>query len=153
MTAPCYPFATRVMLPITVERKKQRGTLRVYASIPFIYGMIVPLAFVDLCVTVYQAAAFRCYGIPRIVRRKYVRWVGRGHGMVRWIDRFNCAYCSYANGVAAYLRAVLIETEKYWCPIKYAARGDFHVPHPQDDFADPGDEDALRKIVVGKKGG
>lgn len=141
------------MLHITAERKKQRGTLRIWASTPFIYGMIVPLAFMDLAVTVYQAVAFRCYGIPRVKRRQYVRWEGRGHGMVRRIDRFNCAYCSYANGIAAYMRAVLIETEKYWCPIKYAARNGFHVPHPQGDYAAPGDEAALRKIVAGEKRG
>jgi hypothetical protein len=84
-----------------------------------------------------------------VSRRKYIRRLHRGGQMIHPWDRFNCLYCSYANNVIAYVRAILIETEKYWCPIKYKARKDFTPPHPQDDYADPDDEKGLRKIVKG----
>lgn len=75
-----------------------------------------------------------------------MQWVKRGKGLP-FLDRFNCAYCSYANGVAAYLRAVLIETEKYWCPIKYAVRVGHTPPHPQGAFAHDGDHAAIDQIL------
>jgi hypothetical protein len=38
------------------------------------------------------------------------------------LEKFNCMYCGYANGVASYFREVAARTEQYWCPIKHARR-------------------------------
>jgi hypothetical protein len=38
------------------------------------------------------------------------------------LEKLNCAYCSYANGIVAYTREVAARTEQYWCPIKHARR-------------------------------
>jgi hypothetical protein len=38
------------------------------------------------------------------------------------IEKLNCAYCSYVNGVIAYVREVSARTEQYWCPIKHTRR-------------------------------
>jgi hypothetical protein len=38
------------------------------------------------------------------------------------LEKLNCAYCSYVNGVIAYVREVGSRTEQYWCPIKHARR-------------------------------
>lgn len=137
------------MLSIGHERVMQRGRFRVWIVAPIIYVMFIPIVFFDLATTVYQAICFRAYGIPRVARRKHVRLFSRGRKMITLLDRFNCAYCTYANGVVAYARAVLIETEKYWCPIKYQARKDFTPPHPHDDYAGTDDESELRDIVRG----
>ncbi len=139
------------MLSIGEERAKQRGLFRIWLVAPVVYVMIFPIVLFDLATSMYQAICFRAYGIPRVKRRTYVRLFSRGRRMVTLLDRFNCAYCTYANGVAAYARAVLIETEQYWCPIKYKPRKDFHIPHPHDEYADPDDEAGLRTIVRGKK--
>ena len=40
------------------------------------------------------------------------------------IEKVNCAYCGYANGVAAYFREVAARTEEYWCPIKARQKGE-----------------------------
>jgi len=135
------------MLSIGHERVTQRGFIRIWIVAPVIYAMVVPIALLDVCATIYQHICFWAYGIPRVERKKYVRLLWRGAGMVKWLDSFHCMYCSYANGTIAYVRAVLIETEKYWCPIKYKARKDFIPPHPQGSYADPGDIKELRKIV------
>ena len=38
------------------------------------------------------------------------------------IEKFNCFYCSYANGLASSVREIGARTEQYWCPIKHARR-------------------------------
>lgn len=38
------------------------------------------------------------------------------------LEKFNCVYCSYGNGLIAFSREVLARTEQYWCPIKHASR-------------------------------
>ena len=38
------------------------------------------------------------------------------------LEKLNCAYCSYANGVVAFTREIAARTEQYWCPIKHARR-------------------------------
>lgn len=113
---------------------------------PFIYGMVIPLVFIDLCTTMYQSVCFPIYGIPKVPRKKYVSAAHRGKGTM-WLDRVHCAYCTYANSVCAYLRAVLIETEKYWCPIKYSLQSGKKSPHPQTGYAEDGDIPALQKVL------
>ncbi len=89
---------------------------------PFIYSLILPLGLLDAFVTVYQAVCFRVYGIPRVRRGDYLVF-DRGHlGYLNAIEKLNCAYCSYANGLIAYVREVASRTEQYWCPIKHARR-------------------------------
>jgi len=39
------------------------------------------------------------------------------------LEKLNCAYCSYGNGVIAYAREVAARTEQYWCPIKCGGTG------------------------------
>ena len=41
-------------------------------SAPVIYAMIVPLAFLDLCMTVYQRLCFPLYRVGRVRRGDYV---------------------------------------------------------------------------------
>tara|TARA_B110000444_G_C18837910_1_gene597165 strand:- start:309 stop:560 length:252 start_codon:yes stop_codon:yes gene_type:complete len=38
------------------------------------------------------------------------------------IEKFNCLYCGYGNGVMSYSREVIARTEQYWCPIKHARK-------------------------------
>jgi hypothetical protein len=38
------------------------------------------------------------------------------------LEKLNCAYCSYVNGVIAYVREIASRTGQYWCPIKHARR-------------------------------
>lgn len=89
---------------------------------PLIYSLILPFALLDAFVTVYQAACFPVYGVPRVRRRDYIIF-DRGHlAYLNAIEKLNCVYCSYANGLIAYVREVASRTEQYWCPIKHARR-------------------------------
>ncbi len=87
---------------------------------PVIYGMIVPLLVMDASFTLYQHICFRAYGVPRVSRRDYM--VNDRHRLayLNAIEKLNCAYCGYGNGVVAYVREIISRTEQYWCPVRHA---------------------------------
>ena len=96
------------------------ASLATLVSAPFMYAMVIPVVLLDLAVFVYQATCCRIYGIPRVRRSDYVVLDRRRLGYLNWIEKLNCDYCSYANGMLAYAREVAARTEQYWCPIKHA---------------------------------
>jgi len=98
------------------------ATLRNAFSAPFIYSMIVPLAFLDFTVSLYQHICFRLYNIQRVKRADYVVIDRHQLAYLNGIEKFNCIYCGYGNGVVAYAREVIARTEQYWCPIKHARK-------------------------------
>lgn len=89
---------------------------------PVIYSLILPFAIADLWVSAYQAICFRVYGIPQVRRSRYMVFDRAGLPYLNAIEKLNCAYCSYVNGVIAYVREVGARTEQFWCPIKHARR-------------------------------
>jgi hypothetical protein len=110
----------------------------VIITAPVIYAMIVPFALLDLFVSVYQAICFPVYGIPKVKRADYFAF-DRGHlAYLNALEKLNCAYCSYANCLIAYVREIAARTEQYWCPIKHARRvTGSHARYMQfDDFGD-----------------
>ena len=103
------------------------SSLLTVLTAPVIYSLIVPLVLLDLFVTLYQHICFRVYRIPRVTRADYVV-VDRHHlQYLNLIERLNCVYCGYGNGVLAYAVEVAARTEQYWCPIKHARR--LPAPH------------------------
>lgn len=94
----------------------------VVLTAPIIYSLIIPFAVIDLWVSIYQAICFRVYAIPRVQRSRYMVFDRAGLAYLNAIEKLNCAYCSYVNGVIAYVREVGARTEQYWCPIKHARR-------------------------------
>ena len=110
---------------------------------PVIYSLIVPVALLDLWVSAYQAICFRAYGIARVPRSAYIV-IDRHHlAYLNVIEKANCMFCGYANGVFAYTREVAGRTEQYWCPIRHAKR--VRGPHPHyGEFVAFGDADGYR---------
>lgn len=100
----------------------KRSSIRNMLSAPFIYSMIFPIALLDLTVTCYQAICFRLYGIPAVRRSKYIVIDRHYLSFLNGIEKFNCVYCGYANGVISYAREIISRTEQYWCPIKHARK-------------------------------
>jgi hypothetical protein len=98
---------------------------------------------VDLAFTLYQHICFRAYGVSRVRRRDYL--VNDRHKLVylNTIEKVNCAYCGYTNGVIAYAREIIARTEQYWCPIRHARRvRGAHARYPR--FFDYGDAEAYQ---------
>lgn len=89
---------------------------------PVTYALIVPLILLDFFVTVYQAVCFPVYRITKVRRRDYLVFDRRHLAYLNAVEKFNCAYCSYATGLIGYVREIAARTEQYWCPIKHARR-------------------------------
>ena len=110
-------------------------------SIPFIYGMSLPLVLLDVSISVYQAICFPLYGIVKVKRRDYFVLDRHHLAYLNAIEKVHCAYCSYANGLFAYSREIAARTEQYWCPIKHARPVlGAHAHYPRFlDYGDPTD--------------
>ena len=113
---------------------------------PLVYAMVVPLALLDLFLTVYQAVCFPVFGIEKVRRSDYLIYDRSQLAYLNAIEKLNCAYCSYANGLIGYLREVAGRTEQYWCPIKHARRVIAAHQH-YAAFADYGDAEAYQRAL------
>ncbi len=123
-----------------------RGNLAYLLTAPVIYGLVIPIALLDLSVTIYQQICFRVYGIDRVKRGDYIV-IDRHHlAYLNALEKLNCVYCGYGNGVIAYAREIAGRTERFWCPIKHASR--VADPHPHfEKFLEYGDAEAYRAWV------
>ena len=120
----------------------------VVVTAPFIYAVIVPLVLLDWFVTVYQALCFPAYEIAKVRRSDYLVFDRHHLAYLNALEKLNCAYCSYANGLIAYVAEIASRTEEYWCPIKHARRlQGSHVRYR--DFVDFGDAEAYSANLEG----
>lgn len=145
--------------PFTEDFLKQQNELKIglwkyiraanplsIITAPIIYSLIIPFLLLDLFVTVYQKICFPIFGITRIQRSQYFIFDRRNLNYLNAIEKFNCTYCSYANGLVSYVREVASLTEAYWCPIKHATH--LRKAHARYQyFADYGDVEAYRKAT------
>ena len=98
---------------------------------PFIYACIIPFALLDLFVSLYQAVCFPVYGIPKARRRDYIAIDRNKLRYLNALEGLNCMYCSYANGLLAYVVEIAGRTEQHWCPIRHARR----IQHAHDRYS------------------
>lgn len=120
------------------------GNLRTLATAPVVYSIVLPIAVLDVWVRVYQAVCFRAWGIPRVPRRPYFTFDRRALPYLNGLERLNCIFCAYANGVFAWVREVAARTEQYWCPIRHRRR--VRDPHARyGNFVAYGDAGAYRQ--------
>ena len=122
----------------------RRAKLRHVVTAPIIYSVLFPMLLIDLFVTVYQYICFPLYGIPRVRRKDYFVYDRAYLGYLNIIEKINCGYCSYGNGLISYIREIVGRTEQYWCPIKHARRV-LHAHPYYDGFVDYGDAEIYRQ--------
>ncbi|HVZ21301.1 MAG TPA: hypothetical protein VG871_09585, partial [Vicinamibacterales bacterium] len=123
------------------------SSLRNLLTAPLIYSLLLPLGLLDLWATLYQRICFPLYGIAPVPRGRYFVFDRRHLAYLNGIEKVNCAFCSYANGLIAYVRDVAAQTEEYWCPIKHARA----IPDPHDEyhlFFDYGDAGRYRRELT-----
>ena len=110
---------------------------------PVIFSLIVPIVLLDLWVSAYQRVCFPIYGIARVQRSAYIV-IDRHHlAYLNAIEKANCVFCGYANGVFAYVREIAGRTEQYWCPIRHAKRPRSTHPHYRE-FVEFGDAEGYK---------
>ncbi|MBV1866647.1 MAG: hypothetical protein KUG69_01890 [Marinosulfonomonas sp.] len=89
---------------------------------PFIYALVLPLVLLDLFVSLYQAICFPAYRISKVARGDHIVFDRHLLGYLNGIEKLNCIFCSYANGLLSYASEIASRTEAHWCPIKHQAR-------------------------------
>ena len=109
-------------LKTSLVRYVLRSRFLAIITAPFIYACIIPFALLDLFVSLYQAVCFPVYGVPKARRRDYMAIDRNKLRYLNALEGLNCMYCSYANGLLAYVAEVAGRTEQHWCPIKHARR-------------------------------
>jgi len=135
---------------VAKKRIREKGVLKMILAALISYLMIIPIVFLDITIEIYHRICFWIYGIPYLKRNEYIRFDRRKLKYLSLGDKINCIYCEYANGFIYYAYTIISETEKYWCPIKYAKRKDkltLKEPPHHKDFADFGDKNALMEYL------
>ncbi|MEW8014819.1 MAG: hypothetical protein AB2807_08555 [Candidatus Sedimenticola endophacoides] len=118
---------------------------------PFIYVMAVPVALLDLFLWLYQSVVFGIYRIPRVRRGDFVIIDRHQLAYLNGIEKFNCVFCGYANGVFGWARQIAARSEQYWCPIKHARRvASPHGRYPR--FFEYGDGEGFRQRLGEMRG-
>jgi hypothetical protein len=105
-----------------IHRFLLESSFLVLLMAPIIWACLIPIALLDLVITVYQALCFPIYGIPKVRRSDYLLLDRHRLAYLNILEKLNCEYCAYGNGVLAYVTEVAARTEQYWCPIKHALR-------------------------------
>lgn len=124
-----------------------QGNLRHLLSAPIIYSMIVPLAILDLSITLFQRLCFPLYRIQLVKRSDHMAFDHRHLAYLNLLEKFNCLYCSYGNGVVSYTREIIARIEQYWCPIRHA-RCLLETHSHYNQFVDYGDAEAYRRDLA-----
>lgn len=120
-------------------------------SFPFIWMMIFPLMLFDIFLEIYHRICFYLYGLDYVSRSEYIRIDRQRLSYLTMMERINCMYCGYANGLMAYGTEIAGKTEKYWCGIKHEEGGKFNVPEHHKDFLDFGDvQGFIKKFSIRK---
>ena len=123
-----------------------RSDVLTIITAPVIYSLIVPFVIMDLWVSFFQAVCFRAWGVSRQRRRAFFVVDRHKLGYLNAIEKAHCVYCSYVNGLVAYVREVAARTEQYWCPIHDGNRvRGRHGRHA--GFAPYGDGAAYRHLL------
>lgn len=130
---------------MNARKYHQSRWLRHLLSGPFIYGMIVPIVLLDVGLEIYHRICFPLYGLAYVSRSKYIKIDRHRLQYLNTIQKLNCMYCGYANGLAAYTVEIFAQTERYWCGIQHARSRDFHVPKHHTDFTPYGDKTAFER--------
>lgn len=138
----------RLHRPFRKRLLRYFGDARVSAVItgPVIWGALIPALLLDAYVTLYQAVCFPAYGIPKVRRGDYLVLDRRHLPYLNLIEKLNCLYCGYFNGLIAYVQEIAGRTEQHWCPIKHARRP--RTVHSRySRFFEYGDAEAFRREV------
>ncbi len=113
---------------------------------PVIWFGLVAAVFLDIVVTIYQFICFPVYKIPKVQRDDYIVIDRHELNYLNAIEKLNCVYCGYFNGLIAYVQEIAARTEQYWCPVKHAGKiGTIHSRYKK--FLEYGDGDEYRNRI------
>ncbi|MCX6073634.1 MAG: hypothetical protein NTY39_04865 [Campylobacterales bacterium] len=124
-----------------------RSPLLHIVSVPIIWVVLFPAVILDGFVSIYQWICFPIYKIDKVRRSDYIVIDRHRLHYLNLIEKLNCLYCSYFNGLMGYISEIAARTEQYWCPIRHAKRlKSMHGNYKH--FFDYGDSENFRKGLV-----
>ncbi|MGZ8887184.1 MAG: hypothetical protein ACXW1A_02865 [Nitrososphaeraceae archaeon] len=91
-------------------------------TFPIVWICLIPAFFLDIFVSLFQAICFPIYKIAKVKRSDYIIVDRHKLGYLNIIQKANCWYCSYFNGLLGYVAEISGRTEQFWCPIRHASR-------------------------------
>lgn len=113
-------------------------------SVPIIWAVLLPAWILDGFVSIYQWICFPIYKIDKVKRSDYIVIDRHRLSYLNMIEKINCLYCSYFNGLMGYISEISARTEQHWCPIRHAKRlKSMHANYKH--FFDYGDSENFRK--------
>ena len=112
------------------QRENMKNLLSWFREVPLlhflaaflIYAMVIPTILFDVLLFIYQQVVFRIFKFRFIIRSDYMHFDHHFLGYLNPIEKLNCLYCSYFNGLMLYASAIAGRTELYFCPIKHAKK-------------------------------
>ena len=124
----------------------RESSLKNILTAPIIWACLFPALAMDIIVSLFQAICFPIYGIPKVKRAEYIILDRRHLHYLNSIQKINCLYCGYFNGLISYVQEIAGRTEQYWCPIKHARK--MKSTHSRySRFVDFGDVDQYKQQV------
>ena len=121
-------------------------------SSPLVYAMIIPAMIFDILLFIYQNIIFRIYGFEFVKRSDYIVFDRQFLRYLNCIERLNCMYCSYFNGLMRYASEISAKTELYFCPIKHAQKTLYRHRYYKDFLAYGDSEEYQDRLEEIRKG-
>lgn len=118
---------------------------------PFIYGAGVFVILLDLVIEIYHRISFPIYGIKYLKRKNYIKIDRHKLSYLNPMQKFNCIYCGYVNGVILYISKIIAATEFYWCGIKHVESPGFIPPEHHKEFVEYGNKVQFDLVYDSKK--
>ena len=111
----------------------------------------MPALLLDLVVSIFSLSVSASTESQKVKRGDYIAMDRGKLDYLNRIEKLNCLYCGYFNGLIAYVQEIAARTEQYWCPIKHATR--LPIIHSRyHKFLDYGDfEDYREKVSAGRQ--
>ncbi len=117
-----------------------------FLAAPIIYGMVIPAILLDVIIFIYQQVVFRIFKFELLKRSDYIVFDRHYLGYLNPVEKLNCIYCSYVNGLMQYTSAIASRTEFYFCPIKHAKKVAYNHDYYHDYLAYGDEEDYQKKL-------
>ena len=125
--------------------------LRHLLTIPFLFSAVIPIVILDLWIEVYHRISFPFYRLPYVKRGHYIKIDRHRLSYLNPMQKLNCLYCGYANGVLQFWVKIVGDTEKYWCAIKHKPDEKYNAPEHHNEFIGYNDEDEFITVYESKK--
>jgi len=113
-------------------------------SSPVVYVMVLPAMLLDMMLFIYRKVVSSVFKFDFPERKEYVVFDRQYLGYLNIMEKLNCMYCSYFNGLMAYAAAIASRTEYYFCPIKHAKKVAYKHEY-YDAFLRYGEEDKYQE--------